>query len=214
MQEEAGGKDTKERLLEAACEMFAQKGYTDCSVAEITGLAGANKAAINYYFGSKEKLYQKAWRKEFTEAIKKYPVDGGVAQNAPAAERLRGHIQSFFRRVADPQNREFDIVKNNKSDVEMILREVMKKSLDPVREHLEGIVREIAGSKVALKDIKLCCLSIKSQCIDIGLNKKPTQQVSHRPPVEGDIEEIAEHIFNFSYAGILQLRKRAEKETD
>ncbi|OQX20013.1 MAG: hypothetical protein BWK76_02820 [Desulfobulbaceae bacterium A2] len=51
-------KDTKTRLLDVAEEMFAQKGYADTSMRSLTGKAGANLAAVNYHFGSKEGLLQ------------------------------------------------------------------------------------------------------------------------------------------------------------
>jgi AcrR family transcriptional regulator len=44
------------RLLEAALRIFAEKGVHAASVREITEAAGANIAAVNYYFGSKSAL--------------------------------------------------------------------------------------------------------------------------------------------------------------
>lgn len=48
----------RERLLDAAERLFAQQGVAATSVRDITGEAGANVAAINYYFGSREALYR------------------------------------------------------------------------------------------------------------------------------------------------------------
>ncbi len=48
--------DTKERLLDVAESLFAAKGVRGASLREITGTAGANLAAVNYHFGSKEGL--------------------------------------------------------------------------------------------------------------------------------------------------------------
>ncbi len=51
-------KNTKTKLLDVAEEMFSRKGYADTSMRALTGKAGANLAAVNYDFGSKEGLLQ------------------------------------------------------------------------------------------------------------------------------------------------------------
>lgn len=48
--------DTKERLLDAAEEVFAREGYQASSLRAITTLAAVNLAAVNYHFGSKREL--------------------------------------------------------------------------------------------------------------------------------------------------------------
>lgn len=50
--------DTREMILEAATEAFAELGYTAASVREICGRVGASPNAINYHFGSKQELYR------------------------------------------------------------------------------------------------------------------------------------------------------------
>jgi AcrR family transcriptional regulator len=50
--------DKKEIILSAAMKLFSQKGFEGTSVREIAAAADVNIAMINYYFGSKEKLFQ------------------------------------------------------------------------------------------------------------------------------------------------------------
>ena len=47
---------SKQRLLEAAERLFAERGFDAVSVRDITKLAGANVAAVNYHFGDRENL--------------------------------------------------------------------------------------------------------------------------------------------------------------
>ena len=54
---EKGGEPVRDRLLEAALEVFNRKGYAAASVREIVNAAGVTKPSLYYYFGSKEGLY-------------------------------------------------------------------------------------------------------------------------------------------------------------
>ena len=47
---------TKDRILDAAELLFAEQGFAGTSLRAITSAAGANLAAVNYHFGSKESL--------------------------------------------------------------------------------------------------------------------------------------------------------------
>lgn len=50
--------ETVERILDAAQQLFAERGFTETSLRMITARAGVNLAAVNYHFGSKEALIQ------------------------------------------------------------------------------------------------------------------------------------------------------------
>ncbi|MBM4405199.1 MAG: TetR/AcrR family transcriptional regulator [Chloroflexi bacterium] len=48
---------TRERLLEVAEEVFAQRGYYDAAVDEIVEKSGMSKGAVYFHFPSKERLF-------------------------------------------------------------------------------------------------------------------------------------------------------------
>ena len=50
--------NTKETILSTAMKLFGQKGFEGTSVRDIAKAADVNLAMINYYFGSKEKLFE------------------------------------------------------------------------------------------------------------------------------------------------------------
>jgi AcrR family transcriptional regulator len=84
--------DARERLLEAAAEVFASKGYAQASTREICRLAGANVAAIHYYFGDKASLYREIFRP--ASRLLELPdelVDPNVS--------LRDALVAFYRHV-------------------------------------------------------------------------------------------------------------------
>ena len=55
--------DTRTAILDAAEALFADKGYDATSLRTITSNAGANLAAVNYYYGSKEALLEAVYER-------------------------------------------------------------------------------------------------------------------------------------------------------
>ncbi len=56
-------KSVKDRLLDAAEGLFCEHGFKGTSIRDIASAAGCNIASVNYYFGSKEKLYEQVWHR-------------------------------------------------------------------------------------------------------------------------------------------------------
>ena len=54
---------TRDRILAAAETLFAQRGFDGASLRQLTTAAGVNLAAVNYHFGSKEKLVEEVFRR-------------------------------------------------------------------------------------------------------------------------------------------------------
>lgn len=57
--------NTKTRIIAAAERLFAEKGFTQTSMREITTLAQVNLASVNYHFGSKKNLIQAVLQRYF-----------------------------------------------------------------------------------------------------------------------------------------------------
>lgn len=62
---------TKERLLTAAEDLFAQFGFAGTSLRQVTTRADVNIAAVNYHFGSKENLVNEVFRRRLDELSQK-----------------------------------------------------------------------------------------------------------------------------------------------
>src|SRR5687768_7963284 len=85
---------TKQRLLDAAEKIFADKGFEGASVEEITRRAGANRAAVSFHFGGKERLYIETVKYAHRCCHEGVPFPDWLA-GTPAAERLRGFIRTM-----------------------------------------------------------------------------------------------------------------------
>lgn len=59
------GEQSRQRILDTAIGLFAEKGFAGISVDEIVEAAGVNKRMVYHYFGNKEKLFQAALATEY-----------------------------------------------------------------------------------------------------------------------------------------------------
>ncbi|MFZ2656438.1 MAG: CerR family C-terminal domain-containing protein [Victivallales bacterium] len=208
------GIETRAKILEVASRLFAEKGFHNTIHEEICRLAEVNIGAINYHFQSKENLYVESWRIAFQQSLKKHPLDGGISKDAPAEERFRGRISSIIHRISDPENMEFEMVHKEMANPTGLLAEVMRESLEPLREDMQSIVRELLGEKATDKEIQLCEMSIMGQCFNPAVMHKRRKD-QHKngfcpKPLDLDIETIAAHVIGFSLAGIREVRSQLE----
>ncbi|HKJ23198.1 MAG TPA: TetR/AcrR family transcriptional regulator [Myxococcota bacterium] len=87
--------DTKERLLDAAERLFAERGFEGASLRAVTQAAGTSVSAANYHFGSKEALLAATIRRRAA------PVIEARAARLAAIERRVGDAQLPLEEVLD-----------------------------------------------------------------------------------------------------------------
>src|SRR5271170_2075161 len=98
----AATEDPRQRLLEAAGQVFAEKGFEGATVRDICKRAGVNIAAVNYYFRDKERLYIEAVKAASCGSHLHAAARAAGGADASPAERLRGFIHAFVTRLLDP----------------------------------------------------------------------------------------------------------------
>jgi len=76
----ARGEHTRQRVLEAGIELFAELGYERASTRAIARRAGVSLPALQYYFSGKQGLHQ---------ACAQYITEDVRSRLGPAAERVR-----------------------------------------------------------------------------------------------------------------------------
>lgn len=76
--------ETVERILDAAEQLFAERGFAETSLRLITSKAGVNLAAVNYHFGSKKALIQAVFSR-FLALLRQSRARVGTASGPPRA---------------------------------------------------------------------------------------------------------------------------------
>jgi len=202
---------TRDRLLAAALEEFAAKGYHEARVAEICCRAEANIAAVNYHFGGKEALYREAWRRAHQAACEASPPDGGVPAGAPAEERLRGRLRALLARALREEDLELRIMQRELLNPTGLLDQVIHETIEPMRRAMGEVVQELLGELADPATVDLCVLSVVGPCLHVL--HRPRR--GPRPPAPawmgpGMLEAMTEHCTAFALAGIREIRRRLE----
>ena len=160
--------DTRERLLEAAGQVFSERGFRAATVREIVQKAGgANIAAVNYHFRDKEGLYASVLERSAREAVAKYPPHGGLPPGAAPEEQLRAFVRSLLLRIFDQGG---GAVHGKLMAREMIeptraLDRIVEQMIRPLYGRLCGIVKALAGPRVSLRQIEASAKSVVGQCL-------------------------------------------------
>ena len=197
---------TRARLLTAAREVFSQLGFQGATVREICRRAGANVAAVNYHFGSKDGL--------LAEALNFAPLAAMQNENFKADKcpqmRLRLFVRDFLAMLLDEKNHSAQcrIMARELTDPTPALDKIVRDAIAPLHRFLGELVREIIGDKVDEAELRRHVHSILGQCL-FYRHSQPVLQRLH-PKLRYDhkeIEAIAMHIAEYSLAGINHFAK-------
>jgi AcrR family transcriptional regulator len=210
--------NTQARVLEAASTLFAAKGFRGTTVADICRHAGANIAAVNYYFGSKKKLYREAWRHAHVSMLKAFPPDGTVPAGAAAELRLRGRLRGLLQRAMAGDGREFRIMSHEMTNPTGLLAQVVQDSLGPLRQAMREILGELLGDRADERVIQWCQLCVVAPCLQLvhrrHVHRPPgdtrAPQAAFATPTMEDLDTMVDHFTSFALAGIRDIRKRLE----
>ena len=88
---------TKDRILYAAEELFAQQGFASTSLRQVTSRADVNIAAVNYHFGSKENLVNEVFRRRMDDMSRER-----LAALQLAVEAHPGELEPILAAFVEP----------------------------------------------------------------------------------------------------------------
>jgi AcrR family transcriptional regulator len=195
----AAAENPRERLLETAGEIFAEKGFKGATVREIIDRAGVNIAAVNYYFRDKERLYIEAVK----HAACGEPEDVRLewpAGTAPAV-KLRDIIRFQVRKFLDPGRPAWlaRLIMRELTQPSEACAELVREYIEPRSKILLGVLRELLPPNTPRSKVFLTAFSIIGQC---------HFYCSHRPIIRLligedayrhlDSDTLAEHITQFT----------------
>lgn len=199
--------DTKRRLMDAAGEIFSEKGFKAATVREICRLAKANVAAVHYHFGDKEGLYKALLVEAFEAGLKRYPPHMHLGSEASGDQRLYAFIHSFLLRMLGGERFAWcgKLMARELHEPTEALDHIVERYILPLSEQLRSIVAEVLGNgaKPTDKRTLFCAMSVVGQCQYVFRSRSVVGRLI--PSMRFDdagIAALARHIADFSLSAL------------
>lgn len=196
---------TRRHLLDAAGEVFAEKGYRDATIRDICNRAGANVAAVNYHFGDKAALYAEVLADLSEIARERFPITLDLPPQATPQERLHAFVRSFLWRVlsSDLAARHGRLMAREMVEPTGALDRLVEERIRPEAEALRGIITEILGPDAPRDQIQLAGLSVVGQILFYSHCAPVLNRLFREDAFDVTrLERLADHITTFSLAAM------------
>ena len=143
--------NTEKKILNAATTLFQRKGYSGAKMEALASEAGVNKALLNYYYRSKERLFQKVFENSIREFLQK--VLSLLGGELPLDMKVYKAVDLYTRMLLEHPDLPIFIISEIRHFPDHIgefIRKPMATTLQVLDEqlaeaHKKGLIREISA---------------------------------------------------------------------
>lgn len=191
------------KLLLAAEEAFARKGYDGATVRDICERAGMNVAAVNYHFGDKETLYVEAVKHAHRTTCTVAGLAESVPPNAPPREELRHVIRHMLRQMHGPARPSaLQLLMRELGQPSQATRAVVDDFIRPMATHLRDVLRR-AMPGAAEEAVTMAAFSVVGQCLFYRQNRAVAELLVGAEMMERlDLDTVTGHVTRFTLAAL------------
>jgi TetR/AcrR family transcriptional regulator len=195
----------RERILAAALDLFASRGFDAVSTTDIAQQAGSSQSVVLYHFKTKEELWKAAMRDLFETVSIKPTLQGAMYKDLDAVSRLRVLLRGFV--LASARHPQLGRVINregasNNERMQWLFEELAK----PNYQAFEAIFAE-GGKQGVLKNYPTAMLTLlvhgAAACL-FNLSSIATLLMGNDPFDEDIIELQADIVVDVLLNGLVQ----------
>jgi len=208
MSQKNGEDLTRERILDRAEVLFAQKGYRAVSVREITSAAECNLAAVNYHFGNKENLYLEVFRSRWVprairvrESFRKSLARQGSLSEAKVVRAL---AQAFVDGPLsdDERLRHSQLMTREMTQPTKAFKHVAEQVIQPFFKEVSDQLGSVLSNKVGEDQMLLNIFSIFAMVLYFNFARVAVSRLTGRKYDSAFRALLVEQITQFSLRGL------------
>jgi AcrR family transcriptional regulator len=183
----------RDRVLEAACELFAEAGFHGTHLREICKRAGSNVAGVCYHFHSKEGLYEAA---SMEAGRRLSDLDEGFAasRHVPPEQRLLELIDSLLKRLSARHAWLAKLLARELVDSGCAAHNYASSGLERDLILLQAVMRDLLGTKTNSEAVRFHALSVIGECVFYSLAEEnprhPLTQIAVSSPTRLRLAEF------------------------
>lgn len=193
--------EPREQLLGAAGEIFADKGFSATTIRDICGRAGANIAAVNYYFRDKLGLYIEAVKRAHCSPVL---FDFDRLPNISPAQKLHLFVTGMLTHLLDDRRPQWHarLMMRELAEPTVACAALVESYIRPQALELEKILRGVVPSHDRAR-FYMFGFSIVAQCLFYRV-QRPIAELLVGPAefARYTVPMLAEHITRFSLPGL------------
>jgi AcrR family transcriptional regulator len=197
----------KDRILNEAEILFAEKGFHAVTVREITRLAECNLAAVNYHFGNKENLYLEVFKERWIPRAKRVraafqkTVSEGNGKNVADIVHALAHAFLKGPLTDDERLRHAQLMIREMAMPTLALDLLIEEVIQPFFGEVAGRLHPLMGEAFEKERLMLNIISVFSMVIYFNFARVPVLRVTGEEYDENFKEKLVDHIVKFSVAG-------------
>ncbi|MBI9018099.1 MAG: TetR family transcriptional regulator [Phycisphaerae bacterium] len=209
---------TCDKILNAAEELFAEKGYNAVSVRAITAKAQCNLAAVNYHFGNKANLYKEVFTRFLTDLREnKLAAINNVmeSEDATLEKLLSGFCKNFIETHSSGRFSKLHSLMQREEVTPLLPQDLfLGQFRKPVMERLAEAFKKLCPG-LSVEDCFLCVESTISQMLHLCMVsqkmnnfKSPLRLLPVKFGSKDYVKKSIDHIVFFCKAGIEALNDK------
>jgi AcrR family transcriptional regulator len=193
---------TRNKLIDAAGYVFAERGYRAATIREICRRAGANVSAVNYTFGDKMGLYTEVLRHS-VRAAKTAAMSAALDSSHSPEDTIRGVIRARVMSLYQEARPDWHIrlVMHEFSHPTPAMGRVVDEGMRPIYDRVRKAVGAVIGLPPDHETTRLCVNSIVGQILFYTFSWPVLSRLQPELKLTpNQLDRIADHIAEFSLA--------------